>query len=45
MFKRRKLTIAERKERMNRRIKALEYIVPIIISAVTASLLSIAVLN
>lgn len=45
MFKRKKLTIAERQERLNRRLKALEYIVPIIVSAITASLLSIAVLN
>lgn len=45
MFKRKKLSIAERQERLNKRIKVLGYVVPIIVSAITASLLSIVVLN
>lgn len=45
MIKRKKLSIAERQERLNKRLKVLEYVVPIIVSAVTASVLSIAILN
>lgn len=43
---RKKLSIAERQERLNRRIKILtEYILPIVASAITATLLSIVVLR
>ena len=39
------LSIAERLERLNRRMKVVEFILPIIVSAITAALLSIMVLR
>nr|DAY65494.1 MAG TPA: core protein [Caudoviricetes sp.] len=39
------LSIAERQERLNRRMKVVEFILPIIVSAITAALLSIMVLR
>lgn len=43
MQKRKRLTIAERQKRLNRICMVAEYIAPIIVSAVTATALSIMV--
>ena len=45
IFKRNKRTIAKRQEHLNRICKIAEYVVPLIVSAVAATLISIMVLR
>ena len=45
MRKRKKLSIAERQKRLDRICKIAEYVVPVVVSAVTASSLSIVLIK
>lgn len=45
IFKGKKRTIAEQQKRMNRICKIAEYVVPLVVSAMTATLINIMVLQ